>query len=170
MYQITLKNVKKSVQNFSLFLKEKGFDIPHTTLLHAFSKALFFQNWNTLKAKLDGPQSFEPYHNYVLQFSSKDISPEQFFDLFLFYTEKADCLVEVSQKRYFENGLEITFTNPNNKKGYSNLLTTFMMLTDVIKKQGHSVAEFKCWNTRVECQDWSQALLNTNAVQKIKNR
>ena len=55
-YTINKKNVKQSIQNLSRFLKEKGYDIPRNIILDAFSKSIFYKNWNTLEAITEKPQ------------------------------------------------------------------------------------------------------------------
>lgn len=49
---ISLKSVKQSAANLSLFLKEAGYSIPKSVMLEAIAKVFFTKNWNTLEGKL----------------------------------------------------------------------------------------------------------------------
>lgn len=49
-FLVNKKSTKQSLKNLSLFLKEKGYFIPHNILLEALAKVFFVKNWNTLKA------------------------------------------------------------------------------------------------------------------------
>lgn len=153
-YLLSLKNVKQSVSNLSEFLKNKGWDIPHTTLLHAFSKALFFPNWNTLQSQFEKPELFQAKNEYILRIQS-DQTPKTVIDLIGEQAKKADCQFIISQTQLFPDYLEIRFTNPLTlKKGisYSNLLTLMMIMGQEIKKLNWQITFFEYWQLKIEKQ------------------
>lgn len=49
------RDLKTSVKSAAGYLAEHGFDVPHTRLLEAMSRALGERNWATLRARLEAP-------------------------------------------------------------------------------------------------------------------
>lgn len=49
------RELKNSIKNASAYLAQQGFEVPHTRLLEALSRALGERNWSTLRARLEAP-------------------------------------------------------------------------------------------------------------------
>lgn len=162
MYKFTLKNIKQSIFNLETFFKEKGYDIPHSTLLHGFSKALFFPNWNTMMAQLEKPETFTPTMEYIVRFKSEDLSGPEFEKMLFKCAEDSNCKILIHQKQQFLDFLEIRLTNPLSAgKGgarYSNILTCFMLLIEILKKSNVKVSIFEYWQVRIENQNFKGVL------------
>ena len=156
MYKITLQNIKQSVKNMGEFLTSKGYAIPHTTLLHALSKALFFPNWNTLQAHCLEPEDFQAHEYYVLRFQSNQNAAEVVSVLKQSAT-KANCCLVISHPQQYSEFLEIRFTNPLVKVGninYSNLAVALMFFSQYCIDHNWKVGRLEYWHERVEKQDF----------------
>lgn len=156
MYKITLQNIKQSVKNMGEFLTSKGYNIPHTTLLHAVSKALFFPNWNTLQAHCAQPENFEAQEYYVLRFHSDQLSTVVIHALHQ-SAKKANCSLSVFHTQQYPEFLEIRFTNPLIKvdnRNLSNLAVALMFFTQHCIDQNWKVGRLEYWHQRLEKQDF----------------
>jgi len=131
-YFINKKNIKQSVQNLSHFLKEKGFDIPRNIILEAFSKSLFFKNWNTLEGLSSKPSIIEhvPHkRGYMIEVEGK-VSHEVFIDLIKKSFEEGNCHVSMDNFLYEDGSyhVEISFPGKND-----NFLTAMFLLASSLK-------------------------------------
>lgn len=131
-YFINKKNIKQSVQNLSSFLKEKGFDIPRNIILEAFSKSLFFKNWNTLEGISSKPSIIEHLpqkKSYMIEVEGK-VSREVFLDLVKTSFEEGHCHAVMDTFLHENNcyHVEISFPGKND-----NFLTSMFLLASSLK-------------------------------------
>lgn len=169
MYKITLQNIKQSVKNMGEFLTSKGYNIPHSTLLHALSKALFFPNWNTLQAHCLEPEDFRAHEYYVLRFQSNQ-DAEAVVSVLKQSATKANCCLVISHTQQYSEFLEIRFTNPLVKVGninYSNLAVALMFFAQQCTDNNWKVGRLEYWHHRVEKQDFAKAVYDKNPQLKM---
>lgn len=169
MYKITLQNIKQSVKNMGDFLTAKGYAIPHTTLLHALSKALFFPNWNTLQAHCEQPQAFVAEEYYVLRFQSNQDAAAVVSVLKQSAT-KANCCLAISHTQQYPDFLEIRFTNPLIKvdnRNLSNLAVALMFFSQYCIDHNWKVGRLEYWHQRLEKQDFVTVVHNQKPQLKM---
>lgn len=131
-YFINKKNIKQSIQNLSSFLKDKGYEIPRNIILEAFSKSLFFKNWNTLEGlstKPDLINHIPEKKSYMIEVEcslSKDLFLKALNDSF----SQGKCHVNVDNFIYEEKKfhVEISFPHKND-----NFLTAMFILASSLK-------------------------------------
>lgn len=160
MYTITLQNIKQSVKNLGEFFSSKGYDIPHSTLLHGLSKALFFPNWNTLKAHCEQPQEFAAEEYYVLRFQSNQ-SKHTVLTVLEQCAQKANSCIHVSRVVEYPQFLEIRFTNPlvqKDGRGYSNLAVALVFFAQHCVEHNWKVGRLEYWHQRLEQQNFVSAV------------
>lgn len=158
MYKITLQNIKQSVKNMGEFLTSKGYNIPHTTLLHALSKGLFFPNWNTLQSHCIQPEDFSANEYYVLRFQSNQEASVVVSTLTR-CASKANCCLSISHTQQYSDFLEIRFTNPLVKVdniNYSNLAVALMFFTQHCIDHNWKVGRLEYWHQRLEQQSFAK--------------
>lgn len=139
IYNINSKNVKQSLSNLSLYLKEKGFNIPHNVMLDGFAKALFLKNWNTLSATMQKPvsiQDIEAEYKYILEIEI-DLS-QSILRLII-----EEAFAEAKATLYIDSFVCLNKDNKdetpkyqiilNLAKGSNNTLTGFMLLGEKFK-------------------------------------
>lgn len=169
MYKITLQNIKQSVKNLGEFFTSKGYDIPHSTLLHGLSKALFFPNWNTLKAHCEQPHEFVAEEYYVLRFQSNQ-SAHVVLTVLEQCAKKANSSVHVSQVVEYAEFLEIRFTNPlilKDGRAYSNLAVALMFFSQHCVDHNWKVGRLEYWHQRLEKQDFVSVVHNQKPQLKM---
>jgi len=169
MYKITLQNIKQSVKNMGEFLASKGYNVPHTTLLHALSKALFFPNWNTLQAHCKQPEDFRADEYYVLRFQS-DQCGDVVLSALKNCAAKANCSLVISSSEQYPDFLEIRFTNPLRKVNdihYSNLAVALVFLAQHCIDQNWRVGRLEYWHQRIEKQDFVKAVYDKKPQLKM---
>lgn len=66
----TLQSFKSAVSNASDYLKGKGLEVSHSTMLNVFSVFLGSKNWNTLQAELKEKNNKEVDDNYLYNLKS----------------------------------------------------------------------------------------------------
>lgn len=132
-YFINKKTVKQSVQNLNSFLKEKGFDIPRNIILEAFSKSIFFKNWNTLEGMTSKPeiiQHFQEKKSYMIEVECS-IQENLFLKLIndSFLEGKCQATIEnfITQDNVFH--VEISF-----KHKTDNFLTAMFIMATSLKQ------------------------------------
>lgn len=161
MYKPTLQKVKQSVQRMEEHLRFTGHNVPHSTLLHAFAKALFFRNWNTMQAALAEPEVFDPKSIYTLRIGS-DQNRAKVLQTIHNCAQKAHCVMDIKHTQQYPQFLEIRFTNPPtigaDGWSYSNLLTMLMLLSETIKSERWLCETLEYWHERVERQDFLEAV------------
>lgn len=169
MYKITLQNIKQSAKNMGEFLTSKGYHIPHTTLLHALSKALFFPNWNTLQAHCAHPEDFQAHEYYVLRFHS-DQSGDVVLSTLKNCAAKAKCSLSIFHTQQYPDFLEIRFTNPLirvNNIPHSNLAVALMFFTQYCIDNNWKVGRLEYWHQRLEKQDFVKVVYDKNPQLKM---
>lgn len=131
-YFINKKNIKQSVQNLSNFLKEKNFDIPRNIIFEAFSKALFFKNYNTLEGLSSKPSIIEHLpekKSYMIEVEA-NITSEKFLEIFHQSIEHGKCEINIHNFLH-ENQvyhMEIGFPRTND-----NFLIAMFFLASFLK-------------------------------------
>lgn len=68
--KFTLQSFKSAVSNASDYLKGKGLEVSHSTMLNVFSVFLGSKNWNTLQAELKEKNNKEVDDNYLYNLKS----------------------------------------------------------------------------------------------------
>lgn len=131
-YFINKKNIKQSVQNLSHFLKEKGFDIPRNIILEAFSKALFFKNYNTLEGMSSKPTIIEHLperKSYMIEVEG-NVPHTIFMQLIKDSFEEGQCHAVINNVLYDNqtHHVEISFPSKND-----NFLTAMFLLASSLK-------------------------------------
>ena len=162
-YTINKKNVKQSIQNLSSFLKEKGYDIPRNIILDAFSKSIFYKNWNTLEGITEKPQIIQYIPEKKIYFIELDceLNENDFLNVFKKVFLEAKCQANINNFKSFKNSyhVEITFPNKND-----NFLTAMFLLSDNLKL--HNVTRFDILRVFVEKEN----LLPTININFKKNK
>lgn len=131
-YFINKKNIKQSVQNLSSFFKEKGFDIPRHLLLDAFSKSIFFKNWNTLEGITSKPTIIAHIPSkkaYMIEIEGR-ITQQQLLTLIKDSFSDGKCSATIDNFIGEDNNyhLEISFPSTTD-----NFLTAMFLLASSLK-------------------------------------
>ena len=154
-YTINKKNVKQSIQNLSSFLKEKGYDIPRNIILDAFSKSIFYKNWNTLEGITEKPQIIQYIPEKKIYFVELDceLNENDFLNVFKKVFLEAKCQANINNFKSFKNSyhVEITFPDKND-----NFLTAMFLLSDNLKL--HNVTRFDILRVFVEKENLLPAI------------
>jgi hypothetical protein len=163
-YFINKKNIKQSVQNLSNFLKEKGFNIPRNIILEAFSKSLFFKNWNTLEGLSSKPSIIEhlPHKKSYMIEVEGNVPHEFFLSLIKESFEQGNCHVSIDNFLY-KNGqyhVEISFPGKND-----NFLTSMFYFAASLKP--YQITRFDILRIVFEKESLLQAV---NLNLKFKNK
>lgn len=131
-YFINKKNIKQSIQNLSSFLKDKGYEIPRNIILEAFSKSLFFKNWNTLEGLSTKPDliSHMPVKKSYMIEVECSLSKESFIKALTDSFVQGKCHVTIDNFLYEDKKfhVEISFPNKND-----NFLTAMFILASSLK-------------------------------------
>lgn len=131
-YFINKKNVKQSIQNLSSFLKEKGFDIPRHLILDAFSKSIFFKNWNTLEGITSKPSIIEHMPEkraYMIEIEG-NIPSEKLLKLVKDSFEEGKCHVVMDNFTTQDNVCHFEFSFPGKS---DNFLTAMFLIASSLK-------------------------------------
>ena len=140
-YLINKKNIKQSVQNLSSFFKEKGFDIPRNVLLDAFSKSLFYKNWNTLEGLSTKPDRIKNYPNkraYMIEIEC-DLTKENLLTLLKKSFEEGKCNAIIENVLSEKNVHHFEIAFPVNS---DNFLTSMFLLVRSLKNDNVKVKRF----------------------------
>lgn len=163
-YFINKKNIKQSIQNISSFLKEKNFDIPRNIILEAFSKALFFKNYNTLEGITSKPNIIEHFPDkkaYMIEVEA-NISSEKFLQVFDLALEYGKCQAHINNfvHENYVYHLEISFPKTND-----NFLIAMFYLASYLKP--YSVKRFDLLRIVIEKENLLEAIKLDLPAKKI---
>lgn len=131
-YFINRKNIKQSIQNMVSFFEEKGLNIPRHLILEAFSKALFFKNYNTLEGMSSKPTIIEHLperKNYMIEVEG-NVPHTIFMQLIKDSFEEGQCHAVINNVLHDNqtHHIEISFPSKND-----NFLTAMFLLASSLK-------------------------------------
>jgi hypothetical protein len=132
-YHINTQNVKKSVSHLSSYFKKKGYSVPYSDILEAFSHALFTKNYNTLEAKMKEPitiNDIKQEYKYIIEIVV-DMPEEKMLEIIKNSLKEANCLS--SLESFYHKDNQFTFIL-NLEKNSNNTLTALFLLSENMKK------------------------------------
>lgn len=142
-FLVNKKSTKQSLKNVSVFLKEKGYSIPHNVLLEALAKVFFVKNWNTLKAMsesdIDIPV-FKEESKYIFIFKAEH-DADVILDIFktkLSQNQNFDFYIE--NMLFEDNTYYIYFAT---RKTFNNWITYLILVGDAIKNSNIKIERFE---------------------------
>lgn len=132
-YEINRKNIKQSVTTLATFLTQNGFKIPRHLILDAFSKTLFFKNWNTLEGMSTDPEQIryiKKEKRYIFEIEIRNCTKETVLNLFTDSFTEANATFNM-----------VNFLNDGDKyhieldmiKGANNTITAIIILGKKLK-------------------------------------
>lgn len=121
----TLQSFKSAVSNASDYLKGKGLEVSHSTMLNVFSVFLGSKNWNTLQAELKEKNNKDVGDNDLYKLKSGII--------LIISENEQDYINNVITKKIFNvRGNDKIIRNLAEEKYYSLLKTSIRRKPDVI--------------------------------------
>lgn len=142
-FLVNKKTTKQSLKNLSVFLKDKGYSIPHHILLEALAKVFFVKNWNTLKAMSETNNEIPIFKNeskYIFIFKTESQSEEilEIFKKNLLQEKKFDFYIE---QLLFENNTYYIYFST--KTTFNNWITYLILVGNQIKKSNIKMDRFE---------------------------
>lgn len=154
-FHINKKNLKQSSTNLSLFLKEKGFNIPKNVIMEAIAKVFFVKNWNTIESM--AKNNIEPIieENKKILCLKIDLSDNETISMLkksISDTEGCCFYIDDFRKDSNNNTLYFYFCSNNEWKHWVDFVSLF---TDRIKQKQINVDKFEYFNISTQKCDWA---------------
>lgn len=139
-YTINKKNIKQSIKNLNYFFKENNFQIPLNILSEAFSKSLFFKNYNTLEGITSKPkviQSIPEIKNYMIEIDCS-LNKNDLLNLIKKSFEDGKCNANIDNFLSEDKSYHLEISFPQNT---DNFLTAMFLLASSLKN--YNVTRFE---------------------------
>jgi len=154
-FNITLKSIKQSAANLSLFLKKSGHNIPKALILEGLAKVFFFKNWNTMEGQLSDPltHSFKKEKKMILNIEINQ-SKEYLLEKIKKSAIDAKFKYEISDFQEKNNIYQIEFEMINT--GSDNFITFWFCFYENIRKDNTTVKDCYYWRISKEKESLQQ--------------
>lgn len=143
-FNITLKSIKQSAANLSLFFKDAGYNIPKSLIFEGLAKVFFFKNWNTMEGQLTNSltSGFKPDRRIIVNMEiNKD--KRYLLDTIEAAAKEAKFKYDIISIHEQNNSYQIEFNTL--KIGSNNFITFWFAFEKIIKKDRAIVKNSYYW-------------------------
>jgi hypothetical protein len=143
-FNITLKSIKQSAANLSLFFKESGHNIPKSLIFEGLAKVFFFKNWNTMEGQLTNSltSGFQPEKRIIV---NMEINRDKKYVLQTIEQAAKEVKFKYNILSIHEQNNSYQIEFDTSKIGSNNFITFWFSFEKIIKKDRVTVKNSYYW-------------------------